>query len=222
MKKVFITGVSRGIGKATALKYLQEGYEVIGTSTSGNSDIEDKKFECMALDLSDRKSIDSLISNLKSKNIQFDIIINNAAILIEEWGKPDSSIDVDSLRKTFDVNFFGIVQITESLMQILNMDAMIINISSNWGSFSDPAFDPYHPLYKMSKAALNMYTKLLGCRLMDERIKVAAFDPGWVKTDMGTDNAFTSPEETAQQIFDLSQSDIPTEQFWRNGKVRDW
>lgn len=222
MKKVWITGVSRGIGLATALKFLEEGYKVFGTSTSGESDIEHEDFLCFKLDLGNADSILEFTQTLTSKALELDVIINNAAILIEEWGIPDSAIYMDKLRKTFDVNFFGTIQITESLIPILNKESKIINISSNWGSFSDRAFDPYHPHYKMSKTALNIYTKLLGARLLDSGIIVAAFDPGWVKTDMGTMDAMTDPKDTANQIFELAISDIPSQQFWKDGQSRDW
>lgn len=222
MKKIFITGVSRGIGNSTALKLLEDGYEVIGTSTSGDADIDHENFECVRLDLSDSNSIDSLLKELELQNTQLDAIINNAAILVEEWGAPDDSIDVGVLKHTLDVNFFGTIQLTEGLIPFLNEDSKIINISSNWGSFSDEAFDAYHPHYKMSKAALNMYSKLLGARFENHDISIITLDPGWVRTDMGTMDAHTSPEEIADQIVDMLEEDIPSGQFWRNGQVRDW
>ncbi|CZJ29667.1 short chain dehydrogenase [Legionella pneumophila] len=92
-------------------------------------------------------------------------------------------------------------------------------ISSGWGAFSSNN-SPFQPHYKMSKASLNMYTKLLAERL--PQITVSSFDPGWVKTNMGTQNAKKLPSETALEIYELISMKKKSGYFWLNGKPRDW
>lgn len=214
-----ITGSSRGIGLAT-VKLLTENpkIKVIGSSTSGNHTLNQSNFQCLKLDLSDNASITEFVGNLK--DIRLDFIVNNAGILIEKWDA--SSINIDQLKQTFNINVFGTIELTEKLLPRLNPKAHIINITSDWGSFSEQNFDAFQPHYKMSKAALNMYTKLLAKRLEDRRITVSSLDPGWTQTDMGGKVAPRLPQVVAEDILNLLNNAVETGQFWHQGKVRAW
>jgi NAD(P)-dependent dehydrogenase (short-subunit alcohol dehydrogenase family) len=219
MKKAIITGSSRGIGLATAKQILlSKNMEVIGTSTSGKHSSISENFKCFTLNLSDEQSIDEFVNKLQG--IPIDYLINNAAILQEKWN--ESKVNLDLLRRTFEVNFFGTIRLTEKLLPQMNKNGHIINISSGWGTFSDQNFDENVPHYKLSKTALNMYTKLLAERLKPQKIKVSAINPGWVKTDMGGYNASREPQESAKEILDLMLSDVETGQLWFQGLIRSW
>ncbi|QSE98801.1 SDR family NAD(P)-dependent oxidoreductase [Fulvivirga lutea] len=218
MKTGIVTGANRGIGKAT-FKYLADrNYNVIGTAR--NVDVTQKldNTKWYQLDLAEPNSIHALTQKLQSEKIDF--IINNAGILLEQWD--NTNINLQQLRDTFNVNVFGTIELTEKLLPYLNMGGHIINISSAWGSFSDPYFDEFQPHYKMSKAALNMYTKLLANRLRPNNIKVSALDPGWTQTDMGGANASRKPDEVAKEIFELLEGNLKTGKFWHRGTIREW
>lgn len=220
MKTAFITGISRGIGNATAAHFLQAGYQVIGTSTSGESPIKHNACQCIALALDQPATINEAIQYLKRQKLKLNVLVNNAAILLEDWDTP--VIDMDLLRRTFAVNTTGTVELTEGLLPFLILgESHIINISSGWGSFSEKEFGAHVPHYKMSKAALNMYTKLLAERLKTKGIKTYALDPGWVKSDMGTQAADRHPEEIAEEILNLLL-DKPSGYFWHKGQIRPW
>lgn len=220
MKTAFITGISRGIGKAAALRFLQEGYQVIGTSTSGKTAINNSACKCLALSLDRPESIKSLVQILTESGKEIHVLVNNAAVLLENWSNP--VVNMDYLRRTFAVNTIGTVELTEGLLPFLVPgQSHIVNISSGWGSFSEKGFGANVPHYKMSKAALNMYTKLLAERLKSQGIKASALDPGWVKSDMGTQSADRHPEEVAQEILNLLD-DKPTGHFWHRNQIRPW
>jgi len=205
MKNVVITGCSRGIGKGTAQAFIEsEEYYVIGTSTTGNCEIKNENFRCHSLALDNKESIANFTTNLMQKGIEIDGIINNAAILLEDWNDP--KVNDEILRKTFDVNVFGTISLTEQLIPLMIDGSHIVNVSSNWGAFSDDNFSEFQPHYKMSKAALNMYSKLLSSRLKDKHITVSSFDPGWVKTDMGGMDASKEPSSVGKEIFNLLQN----------------
>ncbi|HGF0933799.1 TPA: SDR family NAD(P)-dependent oxidoreductase, partial [Legionella pneumophila] len=157
--------------------------------------------------------IDAFAKNLP----KIDVLINNAAVLLEEWN--EEKINMSLLKKTFAINLFGTVELTEKCIPKFNDGAQIINISSGWGAFSSNN-SPFQPHYKMSKVSLNMYTKLLAERL--PQITVSSFDPGWVKTNMGTQNAKKLPSETALEIYELISMKKKSGYFWFNGKPRDW
>ena len=212
-KTVLITGASKGIGFMLAKKFLKYGFHVIGTSTSGKiAGLEDKNFQVLQLDLANFESIESLKKIIDENESAIDILINNAGI------GPDLHTIIPekiSFKKTFEVNVTGTTFLTESLIENLNKDGKIINITSKMGSIElceriDSA------AYRMSKTALNMYTKVLSNRLAD-KIKVVAIHPGWVKTTIAKSNisaAPLTPEESANGIFNFAISDFRSGIFW--------
>ncbi len=219
VKRVIITGSSRGIGLAITRKLLhQNSMEIFGTSTSGLHSLKSENFKCYSLNLGDTGSIDDFVEIIKNK--QFDYLINNAGILLEKWENPE--IDFDQLEETFKVNLFGTIRLTEGLLPQINPNGHIINITSDWGTFSESNFDEFQPHYKMSKAALNMYTKLLSKRLDRIGIRVSSFDPGWVQTDMGGSAASRTPNDVANDLVKLLEQEVESGKFWYKGKVRKW
>ncbi|KTC82423.1 SDR family NAD(P)-dependent oxidoreductase [Legionella cherrii] len=213
MSTLVITGISRGIGLETAKIFLAQGWHVIGTSTNGHTPLTHKNLKIYPLNLLDSEQINHFAKQLP----KIDVLINNAAVLLEDWR--EKKINMRELKETFAINVFGTLELTEQCIPLLNSNAQIINISSGWGAFSsnDSASVPH---YKMSKSCLNMYTLLLAERLPE--ITVSSFDPGWVKTDMGTNNAPKHPSQTAQELYELVNKKKKSGYFWHQGKIREW
>lgn len=220
MKTVLITGVSRGIGKALSEKFLNEGYYVIGTSTDGNCDIQNENLKIIKLDLSDSESITECVKQIKFLEKKIDILINNAGMVIEEEVNSPTIVP-DYVRKTLEVNLIGIIDFTERLIPFMITDGHIINLSSRAGSLGYTDYTSNYPAYRISKAALNMFTRILAVRL-DGKITVSSVHPGWVKTDMGGDEADITPEEAAKDISKLANSKVETGQFWFKGEKFPW
>lgn len=210
-KAILLTGTSQGIGHALTKLLLINGYRVIGTNTTGIDNINENNYKSFALDLSNLDSIAAFEKNLQIENIKIDILINNAGI------GPDLDFDLPeeiSFQKTFDVNVTGTTFFTEQMLQYLNVGGKIINISSKMGSI-DVCEKNDSVAYRMSKAALNMYTKILSNRLEGKQL-VASVHPGWVRTNISKSNinGRLSPEESAQKIFQFITSDFKTGTFW--------
>ena len=210
-KSVLITGTSQGIGHALTKLLLINGYNVIGTSTTGIDNINENNYKSCSLDLSNLDSIAAFEKNFQSDNIKIDILINNAGI------GPDLDFELPeeiSFKKTFDVNVTGTTFFTEQMLQHLNIGGKIVNISSKMGSV-DVCEKSDSVAYRMSKAALNMYTKILSNRLEGKQL-VASVHPGWVRTNIAKSNVNgrLSPEESAQKIFQFITSDFKTGIFW--------
>lgn len=218
-KVVFITGASRGIGKALAEKFLKEDYFVICTSTTGKSGFKHENLIFLKLDLSSSKSIDNCVQNFIALHKKIDILINNAGI----WSgkEEDQKMYVDLLRKVLEVNLLGTIDLTEKLVQFIPNGGKIINISSRAGSLSHTKYANY-PDYRISKAALNMYTRTLATRLDNKNIIVASIHPGWVETEMGGKGADLKPEEAAQNIYNRVISLKETGQFWFKQEKFPW
>jgi len=210
-KTILMTGTSQGIGHALTKLLLISGYSIIGTNTTGFDNINKYNYKSFSLDLSNLDSIAAFEKNFQSDNIKIDILINNTGI------GPDLDFDLPeeiSFKKTFDVNVIGTTFFTEQMLQYLNIGGKIINISSKMGSI-DFCEKNDSVAYRMSKAALNMYTKILSNRLAGKQL-VASVHPGWVRTNIAKSNVNgrLSPEESAQKIFQFIKSDFKSGIFW--------
>ena len=224
MRTVVITGIGKGIGKALAEKFVAEGYTVIGTTRSGTTDVAGA--HAYQLDLTDPKSIESAAKAIRSAAPALDILINNAGVLLDEdW----ISLDPELLRKTLAVNVVGTATFTEALKESIVASAgHIVNVSSTAGSLTLESGDgsashfPHHyPAYKISKTALNMYTRILAMELHGKAI-VSSVHPGWVRTDMGGEEADMTPAEAAEGIFNTAVARLETGQFWFKTAKLPW
>ncbi|MEI6396612.1 MAG: SDR family NAD(P)-dependent oxidoreductase [Candidatus Taylorbacteria bacterium] len=231
MKTVLITGVGRGIGCALAEKFLADGFAVIGTSMTGKVDFKHKNLTVHQLDLTLPETIDRCCSDItracQASGRGIDILINNSGVMFDE---DETEVVIDKLRKTLEVNLIGAIDFTEHILPVMNKLGHIVNVSSSAGSLYDTesikrSRFPYHyPAYKISKCALNMYTRSLALRLTheDTGIIVSAVNPGWVKTAIGGDEADLTPEQAAENIYKLAISVPETGQFWFNGEKYPW
>jgi len=218
MKTILITGVSRGIGKALAQKFIANGDFVIGTSTDGLLDWSHENLLVIPLQLSSPESVTVCAEKIRAADKAIDILINNAGMWSEKDEGPE--VNIDALRETLEVNLLGTINFTQQLLPALGEDVHILNVSSRQGSMQS-THNSSEPAYKISKASLNMFTRTLAFRLGDKAI-VSAVHPGWIKTDMGGEEADMKPEEAAEDIFKLANSKVETGQFWFKGQKFPW
>lgn len=216
-KTVLITGVSKGIGKSLTKKMLADNYFVIGTSRQGNLKVfESENFYPLALDLTNPESIETAQKTIVDNFPHIDILINNAGVGPDLGNQePDRKL----FAQTFEVNVSGTVFFTEPIIKLIPENGKIINISSRMGSM-DECETSDSIAYRMSKSALNMYTKILTNRLKG-KIKVASVHPGWVKTTIRESNLVNgtlTPEESAARIFSFIKSDFESGMFWNAEK----
>ena len=221
MRTAVITGASRGIGKATAEKFLSEGWRVIGTSTDGEG-WQSENIEWIPLDLEDPGSVAKAAEAILSRG-SFEVLINNAGHLDEiESAFGDLPIKRSILEKTLEINLVGTIDFTEQLVPSLRSGSHIISVGSILGSITD-ATEAQSPAYSISKAALSMYTRQLAAQLKEKGVTVSIVDPGWVRTDMGGPNAVREAEEPANEIYELAtRANVPSGMFWQSGTERSW
>ncbi|MFA6095278.1 MAG: SDR family NAD(P)-dependent oxidoreductase [Candidatus Paceibacterota bacterium] len=222
MKTALITGTSRGIGKALAEKFMAEGWFVVGTAVSGLNLPNTDKFAGYDLDLSSHESISAFAEKIISEKIKIDLLINNAGVVEDEF---DEAVIVSKLRKTFEVNLFGLIDLTEQLLPSVVSGGQVFNISSTAGMLSKELRKFNYPCYKISKTALNMYTRVLAGNLAEKDIFVASVHPGWVKTDMGGAEADLVPEDAAIYIYDFAKkkkSISDSGLFWFKSEKLPW
>lgn len=210
-KIVLITGANSGIGNALTKKLIAENYIVIGTSRNGKiENINSKNLFVVPLDLTNQESITNANTLIRNSFKGIDILINNAGIAPDlDTTKPD----IESLRLTFETNVFGLVHFTETILDLVVDTGKILNISSIMGTLNRVT-KVDSTAYRMSKSALNMYTKTLSARVNNKNITVNSIHPGWVKTKLSTANAPLTTEFSANGIFKLLQTNMGTGTFW--------
>lgn len=222
MKNVLITGISKGIGKALAEKFLKEGYFVFGTSVDGQTDLVNENLSVIQLELSSPESIANCAKTIIQSGKKIDIQINNAGAMLDE---EETTVVPEKLRKTLEINLIGPIDLTEKILPAINEGGHIVNVASSAGSLGLPISESHemghYPCYKISKTAVNMYTKTLAARL-NGKVTVSSVHPGWVKTDLGGQEAPVTPAEAALNIFKLATSQPETGQFWFNGEKMPW
>lgn len=210
---VFITGANRGVGLALAGRFLKAGFHVLAGNRNRSEAFEvlAKAFPTtltfIAMDVTDIESVRKAAREVGSRIHGLDILINNAAVYLEEKNAPLEEINLADgyLEKTMDTNAFGPLRVTQQFLPLLEKGRrkLLMNISSEAGSIGDCRRDREFS-YCMSKAALNMQSKILHNYLQGRGIMVLAVHPGWVRTDMGGQEADIAPEESAEGIFKLT------------------
>jgi NAD(P)-dependent dehydrogenase (short-subunit alcohol dehydrogenase family) len=201
---IFITGASRGLGYCLTKKYLGDGDIVFAGVRNLATNIMKLKEEYpdtlipIELEVTNTYSTSLAAETVEKYTGKLDILINNAAIHSDTSFEVLEKADIDDCLKVYDVNSLGPIRTAKAFIRLLrnSTSAKIINISSESGSIGvcerEKEFD-----YCMSKAALNMGTKLLSNYLKKDNITVFAVHPGWMRTDMGGSNADLDPYETA-------------------------
>ena len=181
MKKVLITGGSRGIGAECVRSFAKAGYEVYFTYNNSeemaHQVAEDTAATALKCDISSVNSIKDVIS--KVGNI--DILINNAGISQIKMFQDITENDWDNM---FNINVRGMFLVTQGVIEnmIHNKWGRIINISSMWGETG--ASCEVH--YSASKAAVIGFTKALAKELGPSGITVNSISPGVIDTDMNS------------------------------------
>jgi len=193
---VLITGADRGLGYEFARQFSADGYTVIGTARHpGRADkLRALGVRIEQLDVTKPASVRALAAHLKS--VPIDILVNNAGIIGPHAGSL-ASLDVDALDRTWQVNSLGPMRVTRALLNNLKHGRMkkIVNITSNLGSLELNKRGGLYG-YRMTKAALNMFTRTLAAELGPHGFICIALHPGWVRTDMGGENAPLSPQQS--------------------------
>ncbi|MFW0717431.1 SDR family oxidoreductase [Pedobacter sp. N23S346] len=241
-KIALVTGANKGIGFETAKQLAQQNIKVL---LGARNETEGKKAEgilrdlsldvtYIKLDISDSTDIENVKNYIEGEHGALDILINNAAVFLDgEWfGNNTETVTLKTLRDTFDINYFGTVELTQALLPaIRKSDAgRIVNVSSVSGSFG-VHLDETHWLYALkpyaysaSKTALNQFTVFLANALSDSKIKVNAVNPGWVQTSIGSDQAPLTPAEGAKSGVEMALIDEngPTGTFSQSGEILPW
>ena len=216
MKTVLITSANKGIGFEVARQLAKLNYFVyLGSRDKERGLLAIEKLnnmgiinvEYIVIDVSDVNAVRQARQELETKICGVDILINNAGIAGGE-AQNLSTCDLQDLRRIFDTNFFGAIQVTQEFLPLLkkSTQSSIINVSSEVGSLpslsgsvGNSNWHKYHT-YGASKTALNAFTVMLANELNDTGISVNSVTPGHTVTDLNQFKGIKTVEEGASLI----------------------
>lgn len=238
----FISGANRGIGFETAKQLAAAGIKVIigaRDASKGEQAVQQLRSlgleaEYLHYDAALPHSAAAVAQALETRVGRLDILINNAGVLQEDLigNNNTTEIDQDTLKTTFEANFFAVIALTQALLPLLHQSpaGRIVNLSSILGSQTlhssqDSPIEAAKGLaYNASKSALNMFTIHLAHALKDSNIKVNAAHPGWVKTELGGPHApmeISDSWKTSVRLATLDASG-PTGGFFHEEQALPW
>ena len=209
-----VTGANRGLGLEFTRQLLARGDRVVATcrqpgkATALNALAGEYpgRLHVLPLDIAAPKTHAEMARELPlvlggpdgDAPGRLDLLLNNAGVL--HSGERFGRLDADTLEHSFRTNASGPLLLTQALAPLLADGARVVNLSSRLGSIAGTGrFGT--PSYNISKAALNMATVLLAQALADRGIVVAAVSPGWVRTEMGGDDADVAPEDAVAGVL---------------------
>lgn len=206
MSVAVVIGASRGIGLEMADQLARRGDRVIATyrDAAGRARLEglgypEERCGLARLDVRDGAAIERLARELDGSTV--DVLIHSAGIM----GPTPRALDVDydAWSSVLAVNVIGPFRLTAALVPCLRRSARprVIALSSIMGCLHRRSSGHY--AYRSSKAALNKAMQLLANDLAHEGIVVCPVNPGWVKTEMGGDEATLTVEESARGLITL-------------------
>jgi NAD(P)-dependent dehydrogenase (short-subunit alcohol dehydrogenase family) len=205
MQTVLVTGANRGLGLEFCQQYAQQGWRVLACCRKPDeADLLQQltvqyvdNIKVFALDVADHAQIDALAMQLK--DISIDVLISNAGIYGDTFEHGFGHLDYQAWRDTFEINVLAAVKMAEvfNAQLLRSQQGVFVAISSLMGSIADNGSGG-SILYRSSKAALNAAMKSLAIDMRSQGVGVLIFHPGWVKTDMGGQNALIDTQTSIQ------------------------
>ncbi|WNG30546.1 SDR family NAD(P)-dependent oxidoreductase [Cystobacter fuscus] len=173
----FITGISRGLGRALAEEVRAHGDVVVGTTRDGTSDLG-AGVHAVPLDLSRPEAPAAAVRAAHAVHGRLDVVVNNAGYGL--LGPIEETRDAEAAH-LFEVNFFGALRVLQAALPLLRAQGSghVVNISSI------AALAPMagSGLYAASKAALSALSESLAQELVGSGVRVTSVEPGAFRTD---------------------------------------
>jgi NAD(P)-dependent dehydrogenase (short-subunit alcohol dehydrogenase family) len=217
-----VTGANRGIGREIAEQLHDLGATVFAATRSMTHDIPDE-WEHLLVDVTQEGEISDAVDDIFASAGRLDILVNNAAVT---GGDGDIVAEsVKDLDRTLATNLRGPMLLCKHAVPLLVQDegGRVVNVSSGMGALNEDQSGG-SPSYRVSKTGLNGLTKYLDGEYGDDGLLANSVCPGWVRTDMGGEEADRSVERGAETPVYLCrfEPDSPSGYFWRDKEVVDW
>ena len=226
-----VTGGNRGIGLEICRQLAKLGIRVLlgsrdsakGAAAAAELIAGKLPVEVRELDVADDRSIVECMGWIRRDVGRLDILVNNAGIMVEDADN-DPEEEIRIVRETMQTNVYGPLLLSRLAVPIMKSRryGRIVNLSSGMGSLTE--MGPGYIAYRMSKAGINVVTRVLAAEVEGMGILVNSADPGWVKTDMGGRGASRTLYKGAETPVWLATvpEGGPTGGFFRDRKAIPW
>ncbi len=217
-KRIFVTGVSAGLGVETARSLAAHGAYVVGAARDlkkaeaataevrKDAEANGGRFELVALDLASLKSVRACADQLLKKAEPFDVVIANAGVMATPFGNT-----LDGFETQFGTNHLGHFVLVNRIASLIHAGGRLINLSSSGHRFSnvdlqDPNFErtPYEPFvsYGRSKTANILFAVAFDRRHRARGVRAAAVHPGGIHTELGR---YIDPSQIQKMVDQMNQ-----------------
>ena len=223
-KFVVITGASKGIGQATALRLAKAGYVVFaGVRKAADGEElrrENPAIRPLMLDVTDANRIEAAAAHVRNQVAGSGLygLINNAGIAV---AAPLEFLPLDDFRRQMEVNLVGQLAVTQAFLPCLRQArGRIINVSSIGGRIAGPLMGAYHA----SKFALEGMSDSLRQQLAPWGIEVVVIEPGAIATpiwETGTQTADDLVNRMSSQVSELYGRQIAAGRSWAEQSAKN-
>jgi len=178
MKVALVTGVSSGIGKATAARLSEIGFRTFGTVRTPMA--ADGNVELLPLDVRDSASAEECVATVFERAGRIDVLVNSAGAALISAAEETT---IEEARDLFETNFFGVMRMTQAVLPAMRLQrsGRISNISSALGFL--PA--PFMSVYAATKHAVEGYSESLDHEVRGFGVRVIVVEPGFTRTSLG-------------------------------------
>ena len=226
-----MSGGNRGLGREIGRQLAEHGDHVLlggrdeASAEEAAAELREAGLEASAiqLDVTDPASVRTARDRIESEHGRLDVLVNNAGVA-GETRTTAADVDLDSVKDTIETNLFGAWRLTQAMLPLLRASGRgrVVNMSSGMGQLDDMGAGA--PAYRLSKAGLNVLTRILANEEQGAGVLVNSVCPGWVRTDMGGRHARSSVEEGADTAVWLAElpEDGPTGGFFRYRERIPW
>lgn len=217
-----VTGATRGIGEEIAAQLAATGATVYAGARDP-ADVTATDQRPVELDMTDDETMKRAIDRIGAQAGRLDVLVNNAGI-----GGARAPLHENEIREidaTLAVNLRGPLVLTKLALPLLleRSGGRVVNVSSGMGALGEGMSGTY-PSYRVSKAGLNGLTTYLHGEYGEDGLIANSACPGWVRTDLGSQEAPKSPAEGADTPAWLAtfRPENTSGQFWRDREVIEW
>lgn len=226
-----VTGGNRGIGLEVCRQLAQQGTRVIlgsrdarkGVAAASQLNSGGLAVETRQLDVANAQSIRECMTWVRKDVGRLDVLVNNAGIMTEE-DDADPLEEIEIVRDTMQTNVYGALLLSRLAIPIMKSRryGRIVNLSSGMGSLNEMGAG--YIGYRLSKAGINVVTRVLAAESEGMGILVNSVDPGWVQTSMGGRGASRTVQKGAESVIWLATlpDNGPTGGFFRDRKAIPW
>jgi NAD(P)-dependent dehydrogenase (short-subunit alcohol dehydrogenase family) len=204
-RRALLIGASRGLGLALAQEWVRNGWQVTATVRGSgrtllhdfaDADANAGQIEIETVDITEPEQVAALRARLADR--RFDVLFVNAGVTNQPEGTV-AETSIDEFNRVMVTNALSPLRVVESLQDIVEPEGTIAVMSSGQGSVTNNV-NGGHEVYRGSKAALNTFMRSYAARHADDPRTLVLMAPGWVRTDLGGENARLTIDESIPNV----------------------